>query len=382
MAQIRINTTVCYWPGCWGLNVPMQGAQVQIIDTDMEIGGGDDIIFTGVTDSSGHVEGTSANWQDSINVPLWVQDNIQQQVPDPNPSHGHWSGGFPKHWIPDTITVTVPDPIPGHGKWVDNWQPNPADLRLLVIKLSKDGQTATLPYPYLDDNIVIPIVFPSTAGIQTPLCPVNATERELIVVSYLVGPGPKEYDWLYNFMDKSGVNLALKILGASYSGIHILQNDKATFDNFKNKVNFCALNPNTRAIDVILILHGGDSNNGTIVFFDNDAIDYASITGINGYGKLRLLYSTACFAALGNSTWTSKGFRADIGAKQVNANSMAEYPVFLKQWRDGVPVSAAIAIADNPATQIPMDEAARIMKFSPVDSQKEIGGDGSIKIDS
>lgn len=51
--------------------------------------------------------------------------------------------------------------------------------------------------------------------------------------------------------------------------------------------------------------------------------------------KLRLVYSTACFGLSHADDFVKAGFTAAVGAKAVNANAAAEFPLLLAQWGGG-----------------------------------------------
>lgn len=125
MARIRVKGSVYYPPGSWGTNFPVEGATIHIIDVDAP-GKGDDTIWTGTTDRNGNFDGMSNEWQDTTTTSRWV---IDSWWPVPR---GHWE------------TLTIPDPT---------------DVRLLNVKITKGSSEITLPFPYVSDEAPpIPLV--------------------------------------------------------------------------------------------------------------------------------------------------------------------------------------------------------------------------------
>lgn len=79
MAILTFNQQVRYFPG----TVPCAGATVTVYDVDAG-GNGDDVIYTGTTDSQGFFRGQSREWVDSntARVPTGFGGFITQNVPD------------------------------------------------------------------------------------------------------------------------------------------------------------------------------------------------------------------------------------------------------------------------------------------------------------
>lgn len=76
MPTLNIRGRVMCFPG----TLPLQSASIEIFDVD-EGGNGDDIIFTGTTDSNGYFQGTSKDWVDRNTVrrkvgPIWVNVDV------------------------------------------------------------------------------------------------------------------------------------------------------------------------------------------------------------------------------------------------------------------------------------------------------------------
>ncbi|MEM8712883.1 MAG: hypothetical protein AAGG01_18180 [Planctomycetota bacterium] len=121
MAKLKIKARIFYPPGPWGLNKPVEGAKVTIHDLDVN---GEDKIFTDTSDQNGRIRGTSKDWQDKTRIRYW-----------------HVRPGFP--------------PV---GEWRHKSVPDPTDVMALTIEVKADGKTMTVPFPFVGDNVEVPIV--------------------------------------------------------------------------------------------------------------------------------------------------------------------------------------------------------------------------------
>ncbi|MCB9156329.1 MAG: hypothetical protein H6645_04345 [Caldilineaceae bacterium] len=121
MSRLDIKAKLQYPPGPWGMDKPVKGATVKIIDKD--IGGGDDVILTRATNALGKFAGKSKEWQDTKQVKYWV-------------------------------------PLPFPGRWQTKRIPDPTDILLLEIDIEDGEQHGRLPFVPLGNNIEVPIVVP------------------------------------------------------------------------------------------------------------------------------------------------------------------------------------------------------------------------------
>jgi hypothetical protein len=129
MAQLKLKGKVQHLPGSWGAALPVAGATVKVIDVDLP-GRQNDTIWTGVTNAAGEFSGTSADWQDKESVQVWVPTGFSGFPPQ---ATGHWQ------------TKTVVDPT---------------DVLSLTVTVSQGGQSATLPFAFLGDNVSSTVVAP------------------------------------------------------------------------------------------------------------------------------------------------------------------------------------------------------------------------------
>ena len=122
MAKLKIKVRLAYMPGPWGMNEPVKGASVKIIDKDATAGG-DDIILSRTSNSLGKVAGTSKDWVDSKRIKYW-------------------------------------DPLPLPGRWKYKTVPDPTDLMLLEIDVKQGDNHIRVPFVFLGDNVEVPVVVP------------------------------------------------------------------------------------------------------------------------------------------------------------------------------------------------------------------------------
>lgn len=339
-----------------GITPPCVRATVQVYDIDQG-GNGNDLIWSGQTDVNGYFRGTG-NWKDynAIKViiptpPIWV----------PLPLPGHWEQRPP---------ITVEQEIP--------------DILLLKVVISQDTPTGrqSKEFPFAQGVEPIPSS-PLIVDWPSPNPPLTKNDRVVVVVNHLVGEGPGNWQWLYAFLEESGVNLADRILGPVYKTVRQLVGTNATKQNFLNTLTQLCADTSIKAIDVILNLHGG---NETLYFSDNKVSMNTlekNLLALNCTNKLRMLYSGACYGKTHADKFVKAGFNTAVGAARINANSATEYPIVLTMWAAGSTIAKAVAVGENPMTRIPADAVAReIGGFSDVNSDKDIVGDGNLTISS
>ena len=121
MGKLNIKAKVMYMPGPWGVNEPVKGAKIKILDVD--IGGRDDIIFSKDTSSLGKVAGLSKEWQDQRKIRVW-------------------------------------QPLPLPGKWITKTIHDPSDMMLLEVDVREGEKHIRAPFVYLGKDIEVPIIVP------------------------------------------------------------------------------------------------------------------------------------------------------------------------------------------------------------------------------
>lgn len=234
---------------------------------------------------------------------------------------------------------------------------------------------------------------PSTASAD-----VSKSQRALIVLSELeVGSSP-ELAPLYTIMERLTADVPRSALGSQYASIKVLRNSSATLRNLKTHLYSLAANPQIKAIDMIVNTHGSEE---VIHFYDGghsmrnikDEIadadaPYTAATYTQLRKKLRMLYSTACFAATHNLEWLQIGFDVSSGAIGVNANAEIEYPSVIHAWSTGQPYSNGFRLSNTDAALLATDGPVRLLgemrqdMLREVNSKKRFLGHTSITINT
>lgn len=205
-------------------------------------------------------------------------------------------------------------------------------------------------------------------------------QRALLVVSML-NVTSKKYRFLYQFLDKAGMTLALQMLSNNYKTIATLKDDKATLSRFTAELANLADDPDIREIDVIMHCHGLKNGlsfaNGTV---NSDTLK-KELKALGLGHRLRMFYTTACYGGDMLDGIIEGGFSCANGARGVNANSPTEYPEFLLRWRNKQTFHRCITESYNSFDTKLLDKVASL-KFDNVDSRKRMKGDTAIKIGS
>ncbi len=210
-------------------------------------------------------------------------------------------------------------------------------------------------------------------GIKGGNMTVSERERDLFVVSYLEERAADNVRWLLRWAEDLGVDLAREMLADHYRNFSTLEGDDATYTNFMDRIANLASDPDLKALDVFLLVHG-DRAGPVFKGGTKDAKEIgADLRALGLRRKLRALYSVACWGSLHADSFLHGGFRVVSGAIGVNANGAVEYPIFMEQWRRGKRFKMAIHATPSFITKA-QDSLARAMGFQDVNSEKMIVG--------
>jgi hypothetical protein len=153
-----------------------------------------------------------------------------------------------------------------------------------------------------------------------------------------------------------------------------LTGSKATSNGFLDSIQALAQDPQTRAVDVFLVLHGLEGK----LHFDDGFITSAGLKtrlqDLDLAHRLRLLYSTACYGASHAGDFVEAGFRVASGALGINANGPVDYPVQLHEWGDNKRYQTAVNAGNNRLGIWTHDAVARALGFGNVNSEKIVVG--------
>jgi hypothetical protein len=203
---------------------------------------------------------------------------------------------------------------------------------------------------------------------------VTTDERTLLVVANLSTWGEPKLQWLYEWLDRNAVSVARLMLEPHYREIHTLTGAETTRSSFVNEIARLAQEPQTKALDVFLSLHGLEG----LLYFEDGPAKSSAVGEVLGQAdlrhRLRLLYSTACYGATHAPDFVKAGFRVASGAMALNANGPYDFPTQLLHWRKGETYRLAVKRANNRVFIDTHDAIARGLGFDPVNSEKVIEG--------
>jgi hypothetical protein len=215
---------------------------------------------------------------------------------------------------------------------------------------------------------------------------VTKDQRALLVVANLVlgdnGSNGGNYQRLYEWLDRYAVGVANLLMRPLYRVVESLTKDQVTLDAFLDRVVSLAGDPETEALDVFLVMHGLPGK----LYFDDMAITTVDLgerlKAAELAGRLRLLYSTACYGASHAGDFIDAGFRTASGALAVCANGPYDFPTQLLKWGTDQTYKSTVKAGNNPVFRVIHDNAAKAMGFSDVNSEKIIQGKKYTRITS
>jgi len=215
---------------------------------------------------------------------------------------------------------------------------------------------------------------------------VTRDERTLLVVANLVvgddNPNGGNYQRLYEWLDRYAVLVANLLMRPVYRAVESLTSDQVTLDAFLDRVISLARDPETKALDVFLVMHGSPGR----LYFDDVSVKTADLgeqlKGADLASRLRLLYSTACYGASHAGDLVEAGFRTAAGALAVCANGPYDFPTQLLKWGTNQTYWSTVKAGNNPVFRVIHDNAAKTMGFTDVNSEKIIVGKQYTRITS
>jgi hypothetical protein len=227
----------------------------------------------------------------------------------------------------------------------------------------------------------------------TLLCAVGATsaakageerigrgERALVAVVNLSRLATKNRA-IYRYEESRAVAKIRRELGREYGRVSIFTGGEAGHDSFLRAIREAELDPAIRAIDAIVYLHGHPGEIGFVDtgFYDvatarDELLSIAAETG--GGGKLRALYSDACYGASHVADWLRAGFRVASGSVGVDTNWSRDLSRWMDAWTGGDRFGEGIRRANRVAVTRLTDWIIH------GDSRKVVEGDAALGIDS
>ncbi len=220
---------------------------------------------------------------------------------------------------------------------------------------------------------------------------VSKSQRNAVIFVANLAQGSSLEQGFYNLVQFAAVALAQASLGPNYNNVVTIQGSSATLTQLRTKLEDQANRSGSRAVDLIFVTHGLSNE----VLFSNDQVPMAEVSAaiianLNATqrGKLRMVFSTACFGASHRAAWTNAGFKTASGSAGIYADSASSYPAFLASWIAGAKFSDAVSLANASDPLRVSDNAAKAWfnsKNKPdlaaqVNSVRSVRGTGTLTI--
>lgn len=176
MATLNVRGQVFYIPGTWGSSKGVGNAKVQLKELDPETAS-EATIFEGTTSADGTFQGTTGEWQRSIDIQVWVWDR-EPRAPDP---------------------MRLDPGDPGAGHFEKKALADPNDILMLVLRVDENvnGQNKSVTVPYIHDpsnstHIVVPWGPAVAATIPTTIRGTDFVPQPVDPARWrIVGPFPR-----------------------------------------------------------------------------------------------------------------------------------------------------------------------------------------------
>ncbi len=157
--------------------------------------------------------------------------------------------------------------------------------------------------------------------------------------------------WLYRLEGAAAVRRIHRLAGPHYGRVVVHTKKAASEINFLTSLKALLRDPQTERIDVVIYVHGKNPTSPTgasICFVGTPCSPMRELAAKirklspENLGKLRMLYSDACWGQFHMDSWLLAGFRVVSGAEGVDANHSADLRRFLKAWGAGQSFSQAL----------------------------------------
>jgi len=220
---------------------------------------------------------------------------------------------------------------------------------------------------------------------------ISKTQRGAVIFVANLAHGSTLEQGFFNTVQFAAVTIAQGSLGPLYNHVTTVQGSNATLPHLRAALKAEADRSGVKAVDLIFVTHGLDKG---VLFSDGKtpmsdvSADIISHLNATERGKLRIVFSTACFGATHRSEWLNAGFKAASGSTGIYADSATSYPAFLASWIIEAKFSDAVAAANNVDPLRLSDNAARLWfnsqgkpeKANLVNSTRVTSGNGALKI--
>jgi hypothetical protein len=222
---------------------------------------------------------------------------------------------------------------------------------------------------------------------------VSKSQRGAVIFVANLAHGSTLEQGFFNSVQFAAVTIAQASLGPLYGHVTTVQGNSATLAQLHAALKAEANRSGVKAVDLIFVTHGLSEK---VLFSDGKTPMTTVSAEIVGHlnatqrGKLRIVFSTACFGATHRSAWLSAGFKAASGSTGIYADSATSYPAFLGAWIIGTKFLDSVNVANNADPLRLSDNAARLWfnsqgkpdKANLVNSTRSVSATGTLKIDT
>ncbi|MGZ3690489.1 MAG: hypothetical protein ACXVAX_03235 [Pseudobdellovibrio sp.] len=190
----------------------------------------------------------------------------------------------------------------------------------------------------------------------------------LAVVNLTANEKPSLKKHFHTAEEEKAYRVITEEVTESYSSVHILYRKETDEADFLNELQTIAQDSEVKAIDLIFYTHGHNETyregGPAIGLYNPEHIfarssDLAPKVKAAGLGKLRVLYSDACWSSEQNADWLAAGFLAVAGSKLVDANQTIDLHRFLRKWKRGESFGEAIDFANQSLVSKLMDKVLK-----------------------
>lgn len=240
-------------------------------------------------------------------------------------------------------------------------------------------------------TLILSISLVSFAAVKTEAASVSKTQREAIIFITNLSQGTSLEQQFYDVVEFAAATLGQASLVPNYQKVTTIQGSGSTLTALRNALKTAASKSGIKAVDLIFVTHG---LSGEVLFVDGrktmDQVKADIVSNLTAAqrGKLRMIFSTACFGSTHRSKWRDAGFKTASGSQGIYADSALSYPAFLGSWIVGTNFSTAVGVANAADVLRVSDNAAKAWFNSKnkqdlanqVNSNRVVSGTSSLTI--
>jgi hypothetical protein len=240
-------------------------------------------------------------------------------------------------------------------------------------------------------TLVLTILLGCAAVLQAEAASVSKQQREAIIFITNLSQGSNLEEQFYDVVEFAAGALGQASLTPNYQKVTTIQGSGATLTALRNALKTAANKSGIKAVDLIFVTHG---LSGEVLFangrktMDQVKADIVGNLTAAQRGKLRMIFSTACFGSTHRSKWRDAGFKTASGSQGIYADSALSYPAFLGSWIIGTNFSGAVGVANAADVFRVSDNAAKAWFDSKdrhdlanqVNSNRVVSGSSSLTI--